>query len=120
LKVVKQSERCQKVLLRGSSTGVGEGYNTDGLIGRAAVLGERERGTECCAGENPYLVVTLGRSHGFSPPFADLAIAAIAKHHDLAILTCNLKHYTPLGVAAHDPVAKLPPSTGFLPRATDR
>jgi hypothetical protein len=49
------------------------------------------------------------RSRGHTAAFAELAIAAIARHHDLAILTCNLKHYAPLGVAAHDPVAKLPP-----------
>ena len=49
------------------------------------------------------------RGRGHTAAFADLAIAAIAKHHDLTILTCNLKHYAPLGVPAHDPVAQLPP-----------
>lgn len=38
-----------------------------------------------------------------------LAVAAIARHHDLTILTCNLKHSVPLGVPLHDPVAELPP-----------
>lgn len=46
------------------------------------------------------------RGRGHTAAFADLAIA---KHHDLTILTCNLKHYAPLGAAAHDPVAQLPP-----------
>lgn len=48
------------------------------------------------------------RSRGHNAAFADLTIAAIARHHDLTILTCNLKHYAPLGVAVHDPVAELP------------
>jgi toxin FitB len=49
------------------------------------------------------------RSQGHTPGFADLAIAAIAKRHDLTILTRNLKHYVLFGVAAHDPVAQLLP-----------
>ncbi|MGH8220602.1 MAG: PIN domain-containing protein [Steroidobacteraceae bacterium] len=49
------------------------------------------------------------RSRGHTAAFADLAIAAIAKHQELTILTCNLKHYAPLGVTAIDPTAKLPP-----------
>lgn len=51
------------------------------------------------------------RGRGHVAAFGDLAIAAIAAiaaHHDLTILTHNLKHYAPLGVAAHDPMAKLP------------
>lgn len=49
------------------------------------------------------------RARGHTAGFADLAIGAIARCHDLTILTCNLKHYAPLGVAAHDPVTELPP-----------
>lgn len=48
------------------------------------------------------------RSRGHTAAFADLAIAAIAKHHDLTILSRNLKHYAPLGAIALDPVAELP------------
>jgi toxin FitB len=48
------------------------------------------------------------RGVGHTAGFADLAIGAIAQQHHLTILTRNLKHYTPLGVAAHDPVTKLP------------
>ena len=48
------------------------------------------------------------RARGHTPGFADLAIAATAEHHDLTILTRNLKHFAPLGVDAHDPVAELP------------
>lgn len=48
------------------------------------------------------------RGGGHTAGFADLSIGAIARHHDLTILTRNLKHYAPLGVAAHDPVTELP------------
>jgi len=50
------------------------------------------------------------RGRGHTAGFADLAIGAIARCHDLTLLTRNLKHYAPLGVAAHDPVAALPPA----------
>jgi toxin FitB len=50
------------------------------------------------------------RGRGHAPGFADLAIAATAQHHGLTILTRNLKHFTPLGVDAHDPFAGLPES----------
>jgi hypothetical protein len=49
------------------------------------------------------------RGRGHTAAFTDLAIAAIARHHDLTVLTSNLKHYVPLGVAAHDPATELPP-----------
>ena len=49
------------------------------------------------------------RGRGHTPGFADLAIGAIARCHALTILTRNLKHYAPLGVAALDPVVELPP-----------
>lgn len=48
------------------------------------------------------------RARGQTVGFADLAIAAIAQRDDLTVLTRNLKHYAPLGIAAHDPVAELP------------
>lgn len=48
------------------------------------------------------------RGRGHTPGFADLAIGAIAICHDLTILTRNLRHYAPLGIAAQDPVADLP------------
>ena len=48
------------------------------------------------------------RACGQAPGFADLAIAAIAQHHGLTILTRNLRHFLPLGVAVHDPFASLP------------
>ncbi len=49
------------------------------------------------------------RGRGHTAGFADLAIGAAARCHALTILTRNLEHYAPLGVAALDPVAALPP-----------
>lgn len=39
----------------------------------------------------------------------DLIIAATASAHGLTVLTRNLRHFTPTGVAALDPLADLPP-----------
>lgn len=49
------------------------------------------------------------RGRGHTAGFADLAIAATAKHHDLTILTSNLKHYAALGASAQDPMALVQP-----------
>jgi predicted nucleic acid-binding protein len=43
------------------------------------------------------------RAAGIAPGFADVAIAATAAHHGLTILTRNLRHFEPLGVAVIDP-----------------
>jgi len=48
------------------------------------------------------------RGQGHAPGFADIIIAATAQHHGLTILTRNLRHFEPLGVAVHDPFAGLP------------
>ncbi len=48
------------------------------------------------------------RSKGRSPGFADVAIAATAAAHGLTVLTANLRHFTPLGVWAHNPFESLP------------
>ncbi len=42
---------------------------------------------------------------GRHPGFADVAIAALAQHAGLILLTRNLKHFVPLGVACQDPMA---------------
>ncbi len=46
---------------------------------------------------------------GCHPGFADVAIAALAQNAGLLLLTCNLKHFQPLGVACADPLIALPP-----------
>ena len=48
------------------------------------------------------------RSRGQNPGFPDLAIAATAAARQLTVLTGNLRHFTPLGVAAHNPLDTLP------------
>jgi len=48
------------------------------------------------------------RGKGHAPGFADVAIAATAKHHDLTILTRNTRHFEPLGVPLLDPAHGLP------------
>lgn len=48
-------------------------------------------------------------AQGRHPGFADVAIAALAQNAGLLLLTCNLKHFKPLGVACADPLVALPP-----------
>lgn len=50
------------------------------------------------------------RGQGHAPGLADIIIAATAQHHGLTILSRNLRHIEPLGVAVLDPFAKLPPA----------
>ena len=47
-------------------------------------------------------------AQGCHPGFADVAIAALAQNAGLLLLTCNLKHFQPLGVACADPLIALP------------
>lgn len=47
-------------------------------------------------------------AQGRHPGFADVAIAALAQNAGLLLLTRNLKHFQPLGVACADPLVKLP------------
>ncbi len=49
-------------------------------------------------------------AQGCHPGFADVAIAALAQNAGLLLLTCNLKHFQPLGVACADPLIALPPA----------
>jgi predicted nucleic acid-binding protein len=51
----------------------------------------------------------LARSRGHAPGFADIAIAATARRHDLTILSRNERHFAPMAVAVIDPFLKLPP-----------
>lgn len=56
------------------------------------------------AGEISDAAIAKGRH----PGFADVAIAALAQNAGLLLLTCNLKHFEPLGVACADPLITLP------------
>jgi predicted nucleic acid-binding protein len=48
------------------------------------------------------------RGQGHAPGFADIIIAATAQRHGLTILSRNLRHFAPLGVAVVDPLPALP------------
>jgi predicted nucleic acid-binding protein len=50
------------------------------------------------------------RGLGHAPGLADIIIAATAQHRGLTILSRNLRHLEPLGVAVIDPFMKLPPT----------
>jgi toxin FitB len=50
----------------------------------------------------------LARGQGHAPGFADLAIAATARCNGWTVLTRNVRHFAPLGVAACDPFVALP------------
>jgi len=52
----------------------------------------------------------LARSRGHSPGFADIAIAATARRHDLIILSRNARHFAPMAAAVVDPLQQLPPT----------
>jgi predicted nucleic acid-binding protein len=51
----------------------------------------------------------LARGRGHSPGFADIAIAATARRHGLAIFSRNDRHFAPMGVTVVDPFKALPP-----------
>ena len=50
------------------------------------------------------------RGRGHASGFADILIAATALHHELVILTRNVRHFEPLGVPVLNPFDKLPHS----------
>jgi toxin FitB len=53
-------------------------------------------------------VADQARGRGHAPGFADIIIAATAKRHELTILSRNVRHFEPLGVAVLDPFVTLP------------
>lgn len=50
----------------------------------------------------------LARSRGYAPGFADIAIAATARRHDLTILSRNVRDFAPMDAAVVDPFERLP------------
>jgi toxin FitB len=48
------------------------------------------------------------RGRGQAPGLADIIVAATAQRHGLTILSRNLRHFAPLGVAVVDPFVNLP------------
>ena len=49
------------------------------------------------------------RGLGHAPGLADIIVAATAQYRGLTILSRNVRHFGPLGVAIVDPFVKLPP-----------
>jgi len=48
------------------------------------------------------------RSLGHAPGLADIIVASTAEQHGLMILSRNIRHFKPLGVAVVDPFLNLP------------
>jgi toxin FitB len=53
-------------------------------------------------------IADQARGQGHAPGLADIMIAATAQHHGLTILSRNIRHFEPLGVAVLDPFVALP------------
>lgn len=77
----------------------------DGLIGG---YGTRILTLDTTSARTAGQLSDAARATGRNPGFADMAIAAIAVTHDLVVLTRNVRHFGPLGVAHVDPIEALP------------
>jgi len=77
----------------------------DGLL---AAYGERILSLDAHAARLAGQISEAALAQGCHPGFADVAVAALAQHGGLLLLTCNLKHFQPLGVACVDPLLALP------------
>lgn len=53
-------------------------------------------------------IADQARGKGHAPGFADIIVAATARRHELTILSRNVRHFEPLGVAVLDPFMTLP------------
>lgn len=53
-------------------------------------------------------IADQARGRGHAPGFADIIIAATARRHELTILSRNVRHFEPIGVAVLDPFVTLP------------
>jgi toxin FitB len=73
-----------------------------------AAYGERILPLDALAARLAGQISDAAMASGCHPGFADVAIAALAQHGGLLLLTCNLKHFQPLGVACVDPLVALP------------
>ena len=77
----------------------------DGLL---AAYGERILPLDAHSARLAGQISEAAIAQGRHPGFADVAIAALAQHAGLLLLTCNLKHFQPFGVACADPTIELP------------
>jgi len=72
------------------------------------LYGDRVLPFDAATAEIAGALADLARSRGHSPGFADIAIAATARRHDLTILSRNERHFAPMDVAVIDPFTRLP------------
>lgn len=90
-----------------------------GRMGRAAdrkawlelvlhLYGDRVLSFDVAAAQVAGTLLDRARAVGHTPGFADVAVAASAESRGLTVLTRNLRHFRPLGVAALNPFDALP------------
>ena len=72
------------------------------------LYGDRVLAFDTATAEIAGALSDLARGRGHSPGFADIAIAATARRHGLAILSRNDRHFAPMGVTVVDPFKALP------------
>ncbi len=72
------------------------------------LYGDRVLAFDSPAAEIAGALSDFARSRGHAPGFADIAIAATARRHDLTILTRNERHFAPMEMETIDPFQTLP------------
>ena len=72
------------------------------------LYGERVLAFDSTTAEIAGALSDLARSRGQAPGFADVAIAATARRHELTMLSRNARHFAPMDVAVIDPFQGLP------------
>jgi toxin FitB len=68
------------------------------------VYGDRILSFDLVAAHAAAELSDVAEAIGRHPGFADIAMAVIAKSHDLVILTANRRHFEPLGVEIFNPL----------------
>jgi predicted nucleic acid-binding protein len=74
------------------------------------LYGDRVLSFDSATAEIAGALTDLARSRGHAPGFADIAIAATARRHDLTILSRNERHFAALDVLIVNPFRALPAS----------
>lgn len=104
---VYEIEQGARKLLRNGATRRAEMTSTwlDGLIEQ---FGERLLAVDTEVAREAGRLSDWALEYGIHPGMADITIAATATHHDLRLLTYNMKHFGPLEIGAIDPSEQLP------------
>ena len=72
------------------------------------LYGDRVLPFDAATAEIAGALADLAPGRGHAPGFADIAIAATARRHDLTILSRNARHFASMDAAVVDPFQKLP------------